>query len=85
MKIKNMLQTKGTTFVELLLYISIFLVLIPILITISINSLRMDRQHNVEKQVNDDGQFVVERIYDLITQAKKVDIEIQILVIRKES
>jgi len=34
----------------------------------------MDRQHNVEKIVNDDGQFVVERIYDLITQAKKVDI-----------
>ena len=63
----------GTTFVELLLYIAIFLVLTPVLLMVSINAVRTNRQHQVERQVNADGQFVVERIYDLISQAKRVD------------
>ncbi len=64
---------RGTTFVELLLYIAIFLVLTPILLMVSINAVRTNRQYQTERQVNADSQFVVERIYDLISQAKRVD------------
>lgn len=70
---------RGTTFVELLLYIAIFLVLTPILLMVSINAVRTNRQHNVERQVNADSQFVVERIYKLINQAKKVDAQNSVL------
>ena len=58
---------------ELLLYIAIFLVLTPILLMVSINAVRTNRQYQTERQVNADSQFVVERLYDLIGQAKKVD------------
>ncbi|MBI5421669.1 hypothetical protein HZA44_00860 [Candidatus Peregrinibacteria bacterium] len=64
---------RGTTFVELLLYVAIFLVLTPVLLMVSINAVRTNRMHNVEKQVNSDSQFMVERVYDLVSQAKKVD------------
>ncbi len=64
----------GTTFIELLLYIAIFLVLTPVLLTVSINAARLDQRHNIEKQVNADSQFMVERIYDLISSAKKIDV-----------
>ena len=65
---------KGTTFVELLLYISIFLIITPVLLTVSINSAREESAHVSEKQVNSDSQFMVERIYDYINQAKRVDV-----------
>ncbi len=68
------MMNRGTTFVELLLYIAIFLVLTPILLTVSISAIRTNRLHNVEKQVNADSQYMVERIYDLIGQAKRVDL-----------
>jgi len=64
---------KGATFIELLLYISVFLVLTPILLSVSINSISMQQQHDVEKQVSADSQFVIERIYDLITDTKKIN------------
>ena len=67
-------STRGTTFIELLLYIAIFLILTPILLSVAINSLNSSRSHNIEKQVNQDSQFAAERIYDLITSAKKVDV-----------
>lgn len=76
---KYLSNRKGTTFIELLLYIAIFLVLTPILLTVSIQAIRFDEQHNTEKQVNTDSQFVVERIYDLISAAKKVDVQNTIL------
>lgn len=73
--IKNILKNRsGATFIELLLYIAIFLILTPILLTVSINTARFEQQHNVEKQVNVDSQFVVERVYDLIAAAKRVDV-----------
>ncbi len=65
---------KGTTFVELLLYIAIFLVLTPILLSVAVNSLNTSRQYTVERQVSSDSQFTAERIYDLIVDAKRVDI-----------
>lgn len=67
-------RREGTTFIELLLYIAVFLVLIPVLLAVSVNSVRFDKQHQSEKQANADSQFVVERIYDLIASAKKVDV-----------
>ena len=70
---KNIKSKRGTTFIELLLYISIFLILMPILLAASIHVLRLSSQHNTEKQVFADSQLVSERIYDLITNAKKVD------------
>ncbi|MBN1258893.1 hypothetical protein JXA05_04015 [Candidatus Peregrinibacteria bacterium] len=66
---------RGTTFIELLLYMAIFLVLTPILLTVAINSIRQNQEHTMEKDVNADSQFVVERIYDTIGNAKKVDVE----------
>ena len=74
MKFSFLKNHKGTTFVELLLYISVFLVLTPILLSVSINSISMQKRHDVEKQVNSDSQFVMERIYDLIADAKKVNV-----------
>lgn len=76
---KYLNNRKGATLIELLLYIAIFLVLTPILLTVSIQAIRFDEQHNVEKQVNADSQFVIERIYDLISVAKKVDVQNTIL------
>ena len=79
-KMKNILKnTKGTTFIELILYIAIFLVLTPILLEVSINASRLNQQHNVEKQVNADSQFLVERTYDLITSAKRIDVSNSVL------
>jgi hypothetical protein len=63
----------GATFIELLLYISVFLVLTPILLSVSINSISMQQQNNVEKQVNADSQFIMKRVYDLISDAKKIN------------
>ncbi len=72
--IKQVIKSrKGITFVELLLYIAIFFIITPVLLMVSINSAQRERTHVVEKQVNIDSQFVVERIYDLIAEAKKVD------------
>ncbi|MBU0727777.1 hypothetical protein KKA95_03770 [Patescibacteria group bacterium] len=72
---KNVFKNKGgTTFIELLLYIAVFLVLTPILLTVSINSLKLEERHTVEKQVSTDSRFVVERVYDIIIDAKKVDV-----------
>lgn len=72
---KNIKLNKvGTTFVELLLYISVFLVLTPILLTVSINSIRLEERHTIESNVSSDSRFVVERVYDTIIQAKRVDI-----------
>lgn len=70
---------KGTTFIELLLYIAIFLVLTPVLLTMSIQAIRLDSRHDAEKQVNADSQFVVERIYDLVSAARKVDVSNTVL------
>ncbi|MBU1017968.1 thrombospondin type 3 repeat-containing protein [Patescibacteria group bacterium] len=64
---------QGTTFIELLLYIAVFLVLTPVLLAVSINAIRFDKQHQGELQANIDSQFVVERMYDLIAGAKKID------------
>lgn len=69
---------RGTTFVELLLYVAIFLVLTPVLLMVSVNAVRTNRMHNVEKQVNADSQFMVERMYDLVSQAKKVDMALSV-------
>ena len=65
---------KGTTFVELLLYIAIFLIITPILLVVSIHSLDTNRQYNIEKDVNADSQFAAERIYDMIVDAKRVNV-----------
>ncbi|MCD6337299.1 MAG: hypothetical protein J7M01_03595 [Candidatus Marinimicrobia bacterium] len=65
---------KGTTFIELLLYISIFMIIIPVFVYLSINTTRQERQHMVEKQVSVDSQFMIERIYDIIADTKKVDV-----------
>ena len=67
-------DTKGTTFIELLFYIAIFLVLTPILLSVAINSLNTNRKYTVERQVNSDSQFAAERVYDLIVDAKRVDV-----------
>ncbi len=72
--LKSPFRKSGTTFIELLFYIAIFLILTPILLAVSINSIRFDEQHQSEKQANIDSQFVIERIYDLIAAAKKIDI-----------
>ncbi len=71
---KNYLKDRrGATFIELLLYIAVFLVLTPVLLAVSVNAIRSDQRHQSELQANVDSQFVVERIYDLIAGAKKVD------------
>lgn len=70
---KHLLNSKGSTFIELLLYIGIFLVLTPIMLFVAINSLRTSRSYNLEKQVNIDAQFTTERVYDHITEAKRID------------
>lgn len=72
--LKNTKGAVGTTFVELLLYISIFLIITPVLISVSVNTATTERQHNVDKQLNADSQFMIQRIYDVITKAKKVDV-----------
>ena len=73
--IKALLKNKkGTTFIELMLYVAIFLVLTPILLEVSINTARLSQKHSIEKQVNTDSQFLVERVYDLITNAKRIDV-----------
>ncbi len=64
---------RGTTFIELLLYMAIFLVLTPILLMVAISSIRQNQEHAMEKDVNADSQFAMERIYDTIGNAKKVD------------
>ncbi|QQR83184.1 hypothetical protein IPJ72_05260 [Candidatus Peregrinibacteria bacterium] len=64
----------GVTFIELLLYVAIFLVITPTLLTVSINSVRFDRQHEGEKQTNADAQFVIERMYNLISGATRVNV-----------
>lgn len=70
---KNKKQ-KGFSIVELLLYIGIFLIITPVLLMVSVDSAKKRTQHTVEKQVNVDGQYIIERIYDAITYAKKVDV-----------
>lgn len=73
-KINIFKSNKGTTFVELLLYVAIFLILTPILLTVSINAVKNESKHQVEKQINTDSQFTTERIYDLVASAKRVDV-----------
>lgn len=70
---RNRFTHKGSTFIEMLLYIGIFLMLTPIILTVAINSLKSSQSYSVEKKVNIDGQFTSEKIYDLITDAKKID------------
>lgn len=70
---------RGSTFVELLLYIGIFLVIMPLLLSVAINSLRTSRSYSLEKQINNDAQFTTERIYSLITDAKRIDMTNSIL------
>ncbi len=67
-------KNRGSTFIEMLLYIAIFLILTPIILTVAINSLRTSQSYNLEKKLNIDGQFSSERIYNLITGAKKIDL-----------
>lgn len=76
---KLLKNKKGTTFIELLIYIAIFLVLTPILLSVSIGAIRFQQQHETEKQAHIDSQFAMERIYDLIADAKKVDIANSVL------
>ena len=66
-------NTKGTTFIELLLYVAIFLIITPILLSVAIGSLQTSRQYSVEKTLNVDGQFISERVFDLITDAKRIN------------
>lgn len=70
---------RGSTFIELLLYIGIFLVITPLLLSVAINSLRTSRSYSLEKQINTDAQFTTERIYNLITDAKRIDLANSIL------
>lgn len=65
---------KGFTFIEMLLYISIFLAIVPALLLMSINTAQQEQSYTTEKQINIDSQFIIERIYDLIKQAKKIDV-----------
>jgi hypothetical protein len=65
---------KGTTFIELLLYIAVFLVLMPILLMVSINSIRMEKQNTEESQISADSRFVIERVYDLIADARQINV-----------
>lgn len=67
-------KIKGVTFVELLMYVAIFLVITPVLLTVSVNTARQESHYSATKQVNADSQFIVERIYDYITDARKVDV-----------
>lgn len=67
-------NSKGATFVELLLYVAIFLVLTPILLTVAVNSLRTSRSYDVEKVLYTDGQFTSERLFNIITDAKRIDV-----------
>ena len=70
---------KGTTFIELLLYIAIFLIITPILINVAIDYLRASKNYNVEKSVNTESQIVAERVYDVITEAKRVNLASSVL------
>lgn len=72
-KMNILKDTKGATFIELLLYVAIFLVLTPILLTVAVNSLRISRQYDVEKILYSDSQFVTQRMTDIIAAAKKID------------
>jgi len=72
---KNSLsKTQGSTFVEMLLYIGIFLILTPIILSVAVNSLQTSQTYNLEKQINIDGQFANEKLYSLVTNAKQIDI-----------
>ena len=71
LKYKNQ---KGATIIELLLYIGIFLIVIPTLLVVSIDSAQQKKEHTIEKQVNVDSQYIVERIYDIISKAKKINV-----------
>ncbi|MBN2307174.1 hypothetical protein JXD20_04265, partial [Candidatus Peregrinibacteria bacterium] len=68
------LNNQGSTFIEMLLYIGIFLVLTPIILTVAVNSLQTSQTYNLEKQVNIDGQFANEKLYQLISNAKQIDL-----------
>jgi len=72
--LKLLKNQSGATFIELLLYIAIFLILTPILLSVSINAVRLEQQHETEKQASMDSQFAMERMYDLVTSTKKVDV-----------
>jgi len=74
-KMKKLMRNKqGSTFIELVLYIGIFLIISPILFSVALNALRASRTYDLEKQTNNDAQFITERVYDLITGAKKIDL-----------
>ncbi len=68
-------NTKGIALIELLLYNSIFLTLLPTLLVYSIQSLQLNNFSNVEKNVNAEIQFVSKRVYDLVAEARYVDVE----------
>ena len=63
----------GTTFIELLLYIAIFLALTPILLLISIDTIRLENQDTTESRISSNSYFINERIYDTISYAKRID------------
>ena len=77
--LKLLKNKKGTTFIELLLYIAIFLVLTPILLSVSIYTIRFAKQHESEKQANMDSQFILKRVSDLVSSAKKIDVTNSVL------
>ena len=72
--IKKLQSHTGSTFIELLLYMSIFLILVPVLLTVSVNSMRINKNHNTEKTINSNNQFIVDRIYNVVTNAKRVNV-----------
>lgn len=72
--LKKLQSNTGSTFIELLLYMSIFLILIPVLLTVSVNSMRINRSHNVEKTINSSNQFIIDRVYNIVTNAKRINV-----------
>ena len=70
---------KGTTFIELIFYIAIFLVITPTLLYVALAYLKAGRSYDVEKEVNSESRLVAERVYDFVTDAKRVDLENSIL------
>ncbi|MBN2087061.1 hypothetical protein JW758_01815 [Candidatus Peregrinibacteria bacterium] len=69
----------GTTLIELLLYIAIFLALTPILLAISLNAIRSESLNSSESKVSSNSYFVIERIYDNIVNTKRIDVENSVL------
>lgn len=59
--------------IELLFYMAIFMILTPVLLNTSIQSMRVNQMHTSEKQINSDSRFAIERMRNMIANAKKID------------